>query len=281
MSTRRRQAGDRPSVLDKQYRAGHPLTQEEERHYALRWRNHQDQAALQMLVLSCMPLVIKIARSYSSRGYDLDDLVQEGNIGLLQASRRFDPDRGTRLTTYASWWIRSMILAYVTNFRGQVKFGSSDIPSKVFFGLGRARKSLEQKGETVDVDSLAKELGVPKDHLDVIIRAMAHDVSLNAPVRDTGTTTFDNYLVDEAPSPEDLVIRAQEEERAHKILQKAISNLRRREQTILRERRLAETPTVLRELSGRMGISRARIQQIEKEGNSKLQRRVLFLSSLE
>ena len=263
-----------PSVVYGQYRAGLILTPEEERGYVLRWRDLQDASAFQTLVHSCLRLVIKVVYPYR-HGYELDDLVQEGNLGLIEATHRFDPDRGTRLSTYATWWIRARVLSYLLSNRGQVRLGSSQVASRVFYGLGRARRRLESMGREVTVYSLTEELGLSEEHLEVVIRATARDISLSVPVYDAEGDTYVDHLVDDSSSPEEAAMSSYDREQDRRVVQEALLQLDEREREIVQRRHLAETPATLKEVGQDMGISRERVRQLGEQAKGKLRRHLV------
>ncbi len=259
------------------------LTPEEEYMLAERWRNHGDAEAAKRLITSHLRLVAKIALGYRGYGLPLEDVIAEGNIGLMKAVKRFDPRRGFRLSTYAMWWIRASIQEYILRSWSLVKLGTTAAQKKLFFNLRRLKgqiKALEEGDLPPEaVKEIAKRLDVPeKEVIDMNRRLTGPDQSLNAQSQtETGAEWVDR-LVSDAPDQEALLVEADETEKRRELLQKALEDLNERERHIFVERCLKEPPTTLEELSQIYGISRERVRQIEVRAFEKLQTRTLELA---
>ena len=252
------------------------LEPQQEYMLAKRWREHDDRDAAHQLVTSHLRLVAKIAMGYRGYGLPIAEVVSEGNVGLMQAVKRFDPDRGFRLATYAMWWIRAAIQEYILHSWSLVKIGTTAAQKKLFFNLRRVKgqlKALEEgdlRPETVK--EIATRLDVPEnDVVDMNRRLAAPDHSLNAPVRMDGEGEWQEWLVDETESQESLLAESQEFGRRQKLLDRALTLLNPRERRILSERRLKDEPTTLEDLSKEFGISRERVRQIEVRAFEKVQ----------
>jgi RNA polymerase sigma-32 factor len=252
------------------------LTPEQEVDYARRWSEEGDREALDQLVGSHLRLVVKIARSFKGYGLPLADLISEGHVGLMQAARRFDPERGFRFATYARWWIRAEIQEYVLRSWSLVKMGTTAAQKKLFFNLRRL-KSQMQAYEDGDLSpettaAIAEELDVAEsDVVDMNRRLGFGDQSLN--VR-SGTDTADELLdrlVEEADDQEAQVVAKDEAARRHELLEQGLIKLTEREQDILVKRRLRDDPFTLQVLGEEYGISRERVRQIERRAFEKLQ----------
>ena len=244
----------------------HPLlSREEERELALRVHEHKDPEAAERLVLSNLRLVVKIAKDYRRVWTNLLDLIQEGNIGLLQAVRRFDPHRGVKLSSYSSYWIRAYILKYLIDNIRLVRVGSSRAERKLFFQLNRARKELESAGFSVEPRLLAEHLDVEEqDVIDLEHRLSQSDVSLDAPARpDSESSALGEILPSEGESVEQIVSQERARATFRKYIDRFSVELDEREQRILRERILAEEPRTLREIGEDFGLTRERVRQIE------------------
>jgi RNA polymerase sigma-32 factor len=255
------------------------LSPEEELALSRRWRDHQDMEAAHKLVTSHLRLVAKIAMGYRGYGLPVGELISEGNVGMMQAVKRFDPDRGFRLATYAMWWIRAAIQEYILHSWSLVKMGTTAAQKKLFFNLRRVKgqlKALEEgdlKPETVK--EIATRLDVPEsDVVDMNRRLAAPDHSLNAPVRMDGEGEWQEWLVDEGDSQETMLAESQEFGRRQKLLDRALKLLNPRERRILSERRLKDEPPTLEDLSKEFGISRERVRQIEVRAFDKVQRAI-------
>jgi len=256
------------------------LTPEQEQKLAQAWRNHGDEAALRNLVGSHLRLVLKIARGFTGYGLPLADLVAEGNIGLMQAAQKFDPDRGFRFATYAMWWIRAAIQEYVLHSTAIVKMGTTAAQKKLFFNLRtiKARLGEHDFGDLspVAVRTIAAELDVPaNDVVEMNRRMSGADVSLNAATTEDGEAEWLDRLVDDRPIQDMVLAEADERAQRQKLLGDALVRLDARELEIVRERRLRDEPLTLEELSKRFHVSRERIRQLEVRAVEKLKKAML------
>jgi RNA polymerase sigma-32 factor len=255
------------------------LQADEEYMLAKRWREHEDPEAAHRLVTSHLRLVAKIAMGYRGYGLPLSELISEGNVGMMQAVKRFDPDRGFRLATYAMWWIRASIQEYILHSWSLVKIGTTAAQKKLFFNLRRLKGQIQaiEEGDLTPehVAKIAKELDVPEsDVVSMNRRLMAPDNSLNAPLRAEGEGEWQDWLVDDEASQESKLGERQELGLRRDLLKTAMSHLTERERDILKERRLKDNPTTLEELSAKYGISRERVRQIEVRAFEKLQKAI-------
>ena len=255
------------------------LAPEEEYMLAKRWREHGDKDAAHKLVTSHLRLVAKIAMGYRGYGLPLSELISEGNVGMMQAVKRFDPDRGFRLATYAMWWIRAAIQEYVLHSWSLVKMGTTAAQKKLFFNLRKIKGQIQaiEDGDLSpeNVKRIAKELAVPEsDVVNMNRRLSAPDNSLNAPLRADGGGEWQDWLVDEGPTQETRLGDRQELGLRRDLLRTAMTHLTARERDILVERRLKDEPATLEELSQRYRISRERVRQIEVRAFEKLQRAI-------
>jgi RNA polymerase sigma-32 factor len=255
------------------------LQPEEEYMLAKRWREHADPDAAHRLVTSHLRLVAKIAMGYRGYGLPLSELISEGNVGMMQAVKRFDPDRGFRLATYAMWWIRASIQEYILHSWSLVKMGTTAAQKKLFFNLRKLKGQLQAMDEgdlsPENVKKIATELGVPEaDVVSMNRRLAAPDHSLNAPLRAEGEGEWQDWLVDEGDDQETSLSERQELGLRRDLLRSAMSHLTPRERDILMERRLREMPTTLEDLSQKYGISRERVRQIEVRAFEKLQKAI-------
>ena len=255
------------------------LEADEEFMLAKRWREHGDADAAHRLVTSHLRLVAKIASGYRGYGLPLGELVSEGNVGMMQAVKRFDPDRGFRLATYAMWWIRAAIQEYVLHSWSLVKIGTTAAQKKLFFNLRRIKGEIRAI-EDGDLDpssvaEIARRLDVPEDEVVQMNRRMAApDNSLNAPLRADGDGEWMDWLVDDSDSQETRLAEAEEFSRRRELLADALRSLNDRERRILTRRRLSEEPATLEELSVEFGVSRERIRQIEMRAFEKIRKAV-------
>jgi RNA polymerase sigma-32 factor len=243
---------------------------------ASRWQDNEDVDAAQQMVTSHLRLVAKIAMGYRGYGLPLADLIAEGNVGMMQAVKRFDPGRGFRLSTYAMWWIRAAIQEYILHSWSLVKIGTTAAQKKLFFNLRKIKSQLKaiDDGDLKDstVKTIAGKLNVSETEVVNMNRRMSGpDHSLNAPVRDDTDGEWQDWLVDEHPDQETTVGNAEELSLRRHMLEDAMGGLNKREQKILRERRLQDQPTTLEDLSKVYGISRERVRQIEVRAFEKLQ----------
>jgi len=248
-----------------------PLTIGEERRLARRWRTLSDDKALARMVSAHLGLVIRIAMEFRHSGPSMEDLIQEGNLGLTIAARRFDPNRKTRLATYATYWIRACMLEHVVRSHGPVRIGTTRSQRKIFFGLGRARRKLEREGEPADQASLAHELGVDEFDVESMTpRLTGRDVSLDAPRGHEDRRPMQAQLCEELPSPEDMVASTEETSRRHSQLYQGLGVLDPRERAIIKARHLRQRPATLAALGKKFGISRERVRQLELRAKAKL-----------
>jgi RNA polymerase sigma-32 factor len=255
------------------------LQPEEEYMLAKRWREHGDPDAAQRLVTSHLRLVAKIAMGYRGYGLPLSELISEGNVGMMQAVKRFDPERGFRLATYAMWWIRASIQEYILHSWSLVKMGTTAAQKKLFFNLRKLKGQLQAIDEgdlsPENVKKIATELGVPEaDVISMNRRLAAPDHSLNAPLRNDGEGEWQDWLIDDVQDQEASLGERQELGLRRDLLRGAMSHLTPRERDILVERRLREAPTTLEDLSQKYGISRERVRQIEVRAFEKLQKAI-------
>jgi RNA polymerase sigma-32 factor len=260
------------------------LAPEEEYMLAKRWTEHQDTDAAARLVNSHLRLVAKIAMGYRGYGLPVSELISEGNIGLMQGVKKFEPERGFRLATYAMWWIRASIQEFILRSWSLVKMGTTAAQKKLFFNLRRMKNQIEafEDGDLKpeDVKKIAKDLGVSEDDVISMNRrmAMGGDTSLNVPLREEGEGQWQDWLADEGPLQDERVAEAEESKVRHELLVKAMDSLNDREKHILTERRLSEDPKTLEELSQVYDVSRERIRQIEVRAFEKLQKALMHLA---
>jgi RNA polymerase sigma-32 factor len=255
------------------------LSPEREQELARAWRDRQDRDALRQLVGSHLRLVVKIARGFTGYGLPLADLVAEGNVGVMQAAEKFDPDRGFRFATYAMWWIRAAIQEYILHSWSLVKMGTTAAQKKLFFNLRKLKGQLQavEEGDLSpeNLKKIATELDVPEaDVVSMNRRLASPDHSLNAPLRSDSEGEWQDWLVDESESQETRLGESQELGLRRDLLEKAMTHLNDRERHILTERRLKENPTTLEDLSQQYGISRERVRQIEVRAFEKLQKAI-------
>jgi RNA polymerase sigma-32 factor len=261
------------------------LAPEEEYMLAKRWREHGDRDAAAKLVNSHLRLVAKIAMGYRGYGLPVSELISEGNIGLMQGVKKFEPDRGFRLATYAMWWIRASIQEFILRSWSLVKMGTTAAQKKLFFNLRRMKNQIEafEEGDLkpADVAKIAKDLGVSEEEVVSMNRrmGMGGDTSLNAPLQSTeGEGQWQDFLVDSGPLQDELIADDQENRVRHDLLMDALETLNDREKHILTERRLVDEPQTLEELSQVYGVSRERIRQIEVRAFEKLQSALIRLA---
>ncbi len=256
------------------------LEKEEEQMLAVRWRDKGDTESAHKLVTSHLRLVAKIAMKYRGYGLPVADLVSEGNIGLMKAVKKFDPDLGFRLSTYAMWWIRASITEYILKSWSMVKLGTVASQKKLFFSLRnlKGRLNILDSGELTpdQAQQLSDTMGVSADEIINMNRRLStRDLSLNAPLsNDEEGIEFQDTLVDNSPSPESRFAEAEELGHRSAILRQALKALPERERHIFTERRLKEDPKTLEELGKEYGISRERIRQLEVRAFDKVQKAV-------
>ncbi len=260
------------------------LAPEEEYMLAKRWTEHQDTDAAAKLVNSHLRLVAKIAMGYRGYGLPTAELISEGNIGLMQGVKKFEPERGFRLATYAMWWIRASIQEYILRSWSLVKMGTTAAQKKLFFNLRRMKNQIEafEDGDLKpeDVAKIATDLGVSEEDVISMNRrmAMGGDTSLNVSLREEGDGQWQDWLVDTDPLQDERVADAQESQVRHELLVEAMKALNDREKHILTERRLTDEPKTLEELSQVYDVSRERIRQIEVRAFEKLQKALMNLA---
>jgi RNA polymerase sigma-32 factor len=255
------------------------LEPEEEYMLAKRWKEREDSEAAHRLVTSHLRLVAKIAMGYRGYGLPLSELISEGNVGMMQAVKRFDADRGFRLATYAMWWIRAAIQEYILHSWSLVKMGTTAAQKKLFFNLRKLKGQLQavEDGDLSpeNLKKIATELDVPEaDVISMNRRLASPDHSLNAPLRSDSEGEWQDWLVDETDSQETKLGERQELGLRRDLLEKALTHLNERERHILGERRLKDNPTTLEDLSQHYGISRERVRQIEVRAFEKLQKAI-------
>jgi RNA polymerase sigma-32 factor len=276
-----RAIGANRSIVNAAMRAPY-LERDEEFELARRWREGRDQRALDRLTAAHMRLVISIAARFRNFGLPLNDLIQEGHIGLLEAASRFEPEREVRFSTYATWWIRASIQDYVLRNWSIVRGGTSASQKALFFNLRKIRARLAQKTSELERHDIHREIaalmGVSTDSVAMMdSRLSGPDMSLNAPLHeaDGGTDDRQDFLVDGEPLPDETVGESMDAERRAEWLHKAMSVLSDREMRILRERRLGEESATLESLGESLGISKERVRQIEGRALEKLRHELL------
>jgi RNA polymerase sigma-32 factor len=255
------------------------LEPEEEYMFAKRWREHEDSEAARRLVTSHLRLVAKIAMGYRGYGLPVSEIVAEGNVGLMQAVKRFEPDRGFRLATYAMWWIRAAIQEYILRSWSQVKMGTTAAQKKLFFNLRKAKSRIGALDEgdmrPEQVREIADKLAVPEEEVvNMNRRLSAPDSSLNAPLRSDSESEWQDWLVDDTLDQETRLADAEEMGERHDLLTSALGELTDRERDIIQSRRLRDDPATLEDLSQKYGVSRERVRQIEVRAFEKLQQQM-------
>jgi RNA polymerase sigma-32 factor len=256
------------------------LEPHEEYMLAKRWREHGDREAAHKLVTSHLRLVAKIAMGYRGYGLPIGEVVSEGNVGLMQAVKRFEPDKGFRLATYAMWWIKAAIQEYILRSWSLVKMGTTANQKKLFFNLRKAkgRISAFEEGDLRPdhVKQIATQLGVTEQDVVDMNRRLGGDASLNAPLRDEGEGggEWQDWLVDQGQSQEQVLVEEEEGQNRLTALRSALSVLNPRERRIFEARRLSDDPITLEELSSEFGVSRERVRQIEVRAFEKVQEAV-------
>ena len=246
---------------------------------AQRWRQHEDLNAAHQLVTSHLRLVAKIAMGYRGYGLPLSELISEGNVGMMQAVKRFDPERGFRLATYAMWWIRAAIQEYILHSWSLVKMGTTAAQKKLYFNLRKLKGQMQAIDDgdlsAEHVKKIATDLDVPEaDVVSMNRRLAAPDHSLNAPLRVDGEGEWQDWLVDDSDNQEVVLADREELDKRKALLVHAMKSLNERERHILTERRLREAPTTLEDLSQHYNISRERVRQIEVRAFEKLQKAI-------
>ena len=251
------------------------LEPQEEYMLAKRWREHDDREAAHKLVTSHLRLVAKIAMGYRGYGLPIGEVISEGNVGLMQAVRRFEPVKGFKLATYAMWWIRASIQEYILRSWSLVKMGTTASQKKLFFNLRKAKSRISalDEGDLRDdqVATIAQRLGVAKQEVVDMNRRLGGDASLNSPLREDGEGEWQDWLVDDSASQESALADRQESDARLGALRTALRVLNARERRIFEARRLADDPVTLEELSSEFGVSRERVRQIEVRAFEKVQ----------
>ena len=256
------------------------LAKDEEFMLAKAWREHEDSEAAHRLVTSHLRLVAKIAMGYRGYGLPIGEVISEGNVGMMQAVKKFEPDKGFRLATYAMWWIRASIQEYILRSWSLVKMGTTAAQKKLFFNLRKAKSQISafQDGDLHpdQVSQIATKLGVLDEEVISMNRRLSGpDASLNAPLRADGESEWQDWLEDETSvSQETYVAESQERTQRMTLMEAALTELSDRERHILTERRLKDNPTTLEELAAEYGVSRERVRQIEVRAFEKLQKSV-------
>jgi RNA polymerase sigma-32 factor len=255
------------------------LEPQEEFMLAKRWKEHGDRDAAHRLVTSHLRLVAKIAMGYRGYGLPISEVISEGNVGLMQAVKRFEPDKGFRLATYAMWWIKASIQEYILRSWSLVKMGTTANQKKLFFNLRKAKSKISalQEGDLRpdQVQVIAKRLGVTEQDVIDMNRRLGGDASLNAPIRDDGDSgEWQDWLADNSESQETVMAEHEEMDNRRKALSQALSVLNDRERRIFEARRLADEPVTLEDLAAEFGVSRERVRQIEVRAFEKVQKAV-------
>jgi len=252
------------------------LEPQQEYMLAKRWREHDDRDAAHQLVTSHLRLVAKIAMGYRGYGLPIAEVVSEGNVGLMQAVKRFEPEKGFRLATYAMWWIKASIQEYILRSWSLVKMGTTANQKKLFFNLRKAKSKISALDEgdmrPDQVKMIAKRLGVTEQDVVDMNRRLGGDASLNSPIRDDGDPgEWQDWLVDTSPNQEAIMAEGEEYDHRHEALTGAMGVLNPRERRIFEARRLAEEPMTLEDLAAEFGVSRERVRQIEVRAFEKVQ----------
>ncbi|MGV8079607.1 MAG: RNA polymerase sigma factor RpoH [Syntrophales bacterium] len=257
------------------------LTPEEEFRLAVRFRKYNDMEAAQHLVVSNLRFVVKIAHEYRNYGMKLADLIQEGNIGLMHAVKKFDPYRGYRLISYAVWWIRAYIQNYIIKTWSVVKIGTTQAQRKLFFKLGQAKKKLEALSQkNPEFAEIAESLGVKEIEIEQMDLRLSHrDLSLDATISDDGDVSHLDYLTYDGDDQEISLIKKEEMELARKNIAGAMATLNEKESYIIRNRVMADNPETLQEIGDRYRITRERARQIEKQALKKLATALPYLGA--
>ena len=255
------------------------LEPQEEYMLAKSWREHGDRTAAHKLVTSHLRLVAKIAMGYRGYGLPISEVISEGNVGLMQAVKRFEPEKGFRLATYAMWWIKAAIQEYILRSWSLVKMGTTANQKKLFFNLRKAKSRISALDEgdlrPDQVQLIAKRLGVTEQDVVEMNRRLGGDVSLNAPIREDGDSgEWQDWLVDDQTSQETRLVESEESDNRRKALGEALTVLNDRERRIFEARRLADEPITLEELADEFGVSRERVRQIEVRAFEKVQKAV-------
>ncbi len=246
---------------------------------AKRWQEHADQDAAEKLITSHLRLVARIAMGYRGYGLPIGEVISEGNVGLMQAVKRFEPDKGFRLATYAMWWIKAAIQEYILRSWSLVKMGTTANQKKLFFNLRKAKSKINALGEgdlkPDQVAQIAKRLGVTEKDVVDMNRRLGGDSSLNASIRDDGDSgEWQDWLADDSAGQEEVLAESEELDNRRSALDHALTVLNDRERRIFEARRLADDPVTLEELAAEFGVSRERVRQIEVRAFEKVQKAV-------
>ena len=255
------------------------LAPDEEYMLAKRYKEHDDRGAAHKLVTSHLRLVAKIAMGYRGYGLPIGEVISEGNVGLMQAVKRFEPEKGFRLATYAMWWIKAAIQEYILRSWSLVKMGTTANQKRLFFNLRKVKSQIQALDDgdlrPEQIDTIATKLGVTKEEVVSMNRRLGGDASLNAPIRtDSESGEWQDWLVDETPNQETMLAEHEELDSRRKLLKDAVGVLNDRERRIFEARRLADEPITLEELSEEFGVSRERVRQIEVRAFEKVQKAV-------
>ena len=254
------------------------LQPEEEFMLAKRWKEHGDTTAAHKMITSHLRLVAKIAMGYRGYGLPIGEVISEGNVGLMQAVKKFEPDKGFRLATYAMWWIKASIQEFVLRSWSLVKMGTTANQKKLFFNLRKVKSQIEalEEGDLRpdQVKIIARKLGVTEEDVVSMNRRLGGDTSLNAHVREDGEGEWQDWLVDDSDNQEDVLVENEENSMRRSLLTESLDKLTGRERRVFEARRLKDDPATLEELSQEFGVSRERIRQIEVRAFEKVQKAV-------
>ncbi len=259
------------------------LTATEEKELAVAWQKNGDQKAAEKIVCAHLKLVLKIASNFKGYGFPEDELVAEGNIGLLQALKNFDPSKGFRFSTYAMWWIKSNVQEYVMHNWSMIKIGTTSTQKKLFFKLRQMQQKMafsspdDNNDKQFFYDSVAEKLDIASNEVEEMhVRLSARDNSLNAPIgsSDSDSCEAQDFLKDRAESIEETLCEQDELKKRHSVFTKVFSTLSEREQQIIVSRRLSEDPLTLEEVSVKLGLSRERVRQIENSTFEKIRKKI-------
>ena len=250
------------------------LSQEEEFELAVRYRKHNDLEAVQKLITSNLRFVVKVSFEYKSYGIKILDLIQEGNIGLMMAIKKFDPHKGYRFISYAIWWIRAYIQNFIIKNWSLVKIGTTQAQKKLFYKIGKVRKALESSQEKEEkYESLANDLDVAKeDIIEMEQRMSSRDLSLDAPFDDNQELTHFDLLKETSPNQEDVLGEEEEKKIREREVQNAMKHLNDKEEFVIKNRIMADSPLTLQEIGTHLKLSRERVRQIESEALNKLKK---------
>ena len=258
------------------------LSQEEEFELGVKYRKHEDMNAAQKLITSNLRFVVKVAFEYKSYGFKILDLIQEGNIGMMMALKKFDPYRGYRFISYAIWWIRAYIQNFIIKNWSLVKIGTTQAQKKLFYKIGKVRKALEANQEKEEkYEFVANDLDVSKkDILEMEQRMASRDLSLDAPIDDNQELTHFDLLEETSPNQEEVLGEEEEKTILEKGVRVAMKRLNEKEQYVVRNRIMADSPRTLQEIGSYLKLSRERVRQIESEALKKLRREITPGASL-